>query len=65
MKLEELRDQAGRLNPEDQRKLIGFLVAMDVRREEGGGIGRELDDTSEEGWINLKEVERRLKNDGV
>ena len=67
MKLDELQREAERLSPEEQRKLIGFLVAMDVRREGGyrEELGRRLDDRDPRAWMSLKEAEQRLKSDGV
>lgn len=67
MKLDELQREAERLTPDEQRKLIGFLVAMDIRRDEGykDELTRRLDDQSPDAWISLEEAERRLKNDGV
>ena len=67
MKLDELQREAERLNPDEQRKLIGFLVAMDVRRDEGyrEELSRRLDDPDPQAWMSLKEAERRLKSDGV
>ena len=35
MELQELQREAERLNPEKQRKLIRFLVTLDLRRDEG------------------------------
>jgi hypothetical protein len=65
MKLDELQREAERLSPEDQRKLIGFLVAMDLRRDEGymDELSRRLD--AKEGSINLNDAERRLESDGI
>jgi hypothetical protein len=67
MGLQELQREAERLNPEEQRKLISFLVALDLRREEGlpEELQRRLDDRDPNGWIRLDEAERRLKSDGV
>jgi hypothetical protein len=67
MELQELQRAAERLNPEEQRKLIGFLVALDLRRDEGVGeeLQRRLDDRDPNGWIRLDEAEHRLKSDGV
>ena len=67
MKLDDLQREAEHLNPEERRKLIGFLVAIDVRRDAGyrEELGRRLDDPDREAWISLKEAERRLKSDGV
>ena len=67
MKLDDVQREAERLSPEEQRKLIGFLVAMDVRRDERyrEELSRRLDDQDPTAWLSLKEAERRLKNDGV
>ena len=64
MKLDELQREAERLTAEERRKLIGFLVSIDIRKDRAELTGR-LSDQSPEGWISLKEAERRLKSDGV
>ena len=67
MKLDELQREAERLSAEDQRKLIGFLVAIDLRRDEGyrSELTRRLDDKDPQSWITLQDAERRLKQDGL
>ena len=67
MKLDELQREAERLDSDEQRKLIGFLVAMELRRTEGyrEELTRRLDDRSPESWICLGEATRRLQADGV
>ena len=67
MKLDELQREAERLSAEDQRKLIGFLVAIDLRRDESyrSELARRLDDKDPHSWMTLQDAERRLKNDGV
>ena len=67
MKLDELQREAERLSAEDQRKLIGFLVAIDLRRDESyrSELTRRLDDNDPQSWITLQDAERRLKQDGV
>jgi hypothetical protein len=67
MELQELQREVERLNPEEQRKLISFLVALDLRRDEGfrDELQRRLDDRDPNGWIRLDEAERRLRSDGV
>jgi len=67
MKLDELQREAEGLSPEEQRKLIGFLVAMDVRRDVGyrDELSRRLDDKNPQAWMSLREAEWRLKSDGV
>jgi hypothetical protein len=67
MELQELQRQAERLNAEEQRKLISFLIALDLRRDKGlrEELQRRLDDRDPNGWIRLEEAERQLKSDGV
>ncbi len=67
MKLEELEREAERLKPEEQRKLLSFLVRMDIQRDDAyrEELSRRLDDKSPEAWISLQEAERRLKTNGV
>ena len=67
MKLDELQREAERLSAEDQRKLIGFLVAIDLRRDESyrNELSRRLDDKDPHSWMTLQDAERRLKSDGV
>jgi len=64
MKLVDLQREAEHLSPEERRKLIGFLVSIDIRKDRAE-LERRLNDQAPEGWIGLKEAERRLKNDGV
>ena len=64
MKLDELQREAERLTPEERRKLIGFLASINIRRDRAE-LTRRLNDQSSEGWVSLKEAERRLKSDGL
>ena len=67
MRLDELQREAERLSPEEQRKLIGFLVATDIRRDVGyrEELSRRLDDQDPRAWIKLTDAEQQLKCDGV
>ena len=67
MELQELQLEVERLNPEEQRKLISFLVALDLRRDEGyrEELQRRLDDRDPNGWIKLDEAERRLTDQSL
>jgi hypothetical protein len=67
MKLDELQREAERLSSDEQRKLIGFLVAMEIRRDDvyREELSRRLDDRTSDAWISLGEAEGRLKRDGV
>jgi hypothetical protein len=64
MQLGEPQCEAERLTPEERRKLIGFLVSIDIRQDRAE-LTRRLNNQSSEGWISLKEAERRLKSDGL
>ena len=64
MQLDELQREAELLTPEERRKLIGFLVSIDIRRDRAE-FRRQLEDQGSEAWISLQEAERRLKSDGV
>jgi len=64
MQLDELQREAELLTPEERRKLIGFLVSIDIRRDRAE-FRRRLEDQGPEAWISLQEAERRLKSDGV
>ena len=64
MQLDELRREAEGLTPEERRKLIGFLVSIDIRRDRLE-LGRRLDDQDPQSWVSLKEAEHRVKSDGV
>ena len=67
MELRELQREVEHLNPEEQRKLISFLVSLDLRRDEAYRVEleRRLDDRDPNGWIRLEDAERQLKTDGV
>jgi len=64
MKLDELQREAERLTAEERRKLIGFLVSIDIRKDRAE-LTQRLSDQSSKGWISLKEAEARLKSDGL
>jgi hypothetical protein len=63
VKLDDLQREAERLSPDEQRKLIGFLVAMDVRRDGSyrSELTRRLDDRTAQNWVSLKEARDQLK----
>jgi hypothetical protein len=64
MKLDELQREAERLTAEERRQLIGFLVSINIRKDRAE-LTRRLNDQSSEGWVSLKEAERRLKSAGL
>jgi hypothetical protein len=63
MKLDELQREVETLSPDEQRKLITFLVAMEVRRDQcyPSELSRRLDDTDPNSWVSLKEAEHQIK----
>lgn len=67
MTLDEIQQEAGRLNPEEQRRLIEFLLSSDTQRgllrlEE---MSRRLDDQTPHSWISLPEAENLIKTNVV
>jgi hypothetical protein len=67
MKLADLQREAEQLSPDEQRKLIGFLVGISMRRDESyrAMITSRLDDKNPENWISLQDAKRMLSEDGV
>ena len=67
MKLDELQAAAEQLSPAEQKKLIGFLVAIDLRRDAAyrNELTNRLSDKNAANWISLKELKDRLKRDGI
>ena len=67
MKLDDIRREAESLSPEEQRKLIGFLVTMNIRRDKNyrQRLSQRLDDPDPQNWVKLDEAQRQLKADGV
>jgi hypothetical protein len=63
----ELQREIDRLDREDRRKLISYLVAADIRRDPTyrAEITRRLDDKDPQNWISLKDALREFSNDGV
>ena len=67
MTLNDIQREAEQLAPEEQKKLIGFLVQMNLRRDEGrlAEIARRIEDHSPNAWMSLRQAEERFKADGV
>ncbi|MEJ5211854.1 MAG: hypothetical protein WHV61_10555 [Burkholderiales bacterium] len=67
MKLDELQREAERLSSEDQRKLLGFLIGLELQRtgDYREELTRRLDDSSPQSWIGLPDATKRLQADGV
>jgi hypothetical protein len=62
MKLDELQREAENLTPEEQPKLIAFLVGLEVRHDKAyrSELTRRLDDTDPSSWISLKEANKEM-----
>jgi hypothetical protein len=61
MSFDQLTNEVARLNPDEQKRLRAFLVALEYKRE--GLIdefSRRLDDRTEGSWVSLDEVKSRL-----
>jgi hypothetical protein len=62
MKLDELQREAENLTREEQRKLIAFLVGLEVRHDEAyrSELTRRLDDADPSSWISLKDANKEM-----
>jgi hypothetical protein len=63
MTFAQLERQVSGLAPKAQRKLMAYLVSLELKRDDEyrAEITRRLNDTSPGAWIPLTEVRRRLK----
>lgn len=66
MEFAELEREVQKLDAEGQRKLMGLLVALQIRHDatERAELTRRLNDTDPANWLPLEEVERRLGLEG-
>jgi len=57
----ELESEIEGLNPTQQKRLMGFLVSLQIRRdrEYSKELSRRIDETDPEKWTTLEEVEKR------
>jgi hypothetical protein len=62
MQLSELQRAVERLNPDERRKLLSFLIALEIRADEAdlGDLTRRSD--AKEGWISLREAKEKLRD---
>ena len=62
MGVSEIRREIEALDHQQQKELLGFLVLLELRREQGWReeTARKLDDTSPGKWFPIEEVETRL-----
>ena len=67
MRFEDIRADLERLSREEQKKLLGFLVAMDLRHDPSykDELSRRLDDPNPENWISLKDAIAEFKRDAI
>lgn len=63
MTFAQLERQVSELGPRAQRKLMAYLVSLELKRDDDyrAEITRRLNDRSAGAWIPLTEVRRRLK----
>jgi hypothetical protein len=62
MKLTEIEREVSQLAPDSRRKLMAFLVSLEIRdqKEVRSELTRRLDDKSEANWIPLEQVKKQL-----
>jgi len=62
MTLTEIQKEAQTLDNKGQKKLMGFLVSLQIRRDDEyrQELTEILDDKSPEKWLSFDEVENRL-----
>ena len=60
----ELQNEVELLDAEGQKRLMGYLVSLQIRRndEYRAELTRQLDQEDRTKWISFDEVEKRLKN---
>ena len=60
----ELQKEVELLDEEGQKKLMGYLVSLQIRRndEYRAELTRQLDQEDQTKWISFDEVEKRLKD---
>jgi|TARA_B100001093_G_scaffold23169_1_gene20594 hypothetical protein len=60
----ELQKEVELLDAEGQKRLMGYLVSLQIRRndEYRAELTRQLDQEDRTKWISFDEVEKRLKN---
>ena len=63
MTFTQIEKTVATLRPQSQRKLMSYLVALELRRDEEyrAEITRRLNDRSPGAWVSLEALESRLK----
>ncbi len=63
MTFTQIEKTVATLRPQTQRKLMSYLVALELKRDEKyrAEITRRLNDRSPGAWIPLEKLERQLK----
>lgn len=64
MNVIELQHEIEQLDEKEQKRLLGFMVGLQVRRDSAyrEELTRRLDDRDPERWIPLEEMQRRLRS---
>jgi hypothetical protein len=67
MNFDELRHEAENLPVAEQKKLLGFLVSLEIRRDKNfsSTLADRLDDRRPENWISLKDAREQLNRGGL
>ena len=62
MSIEAIQKELRGLKPEERRKLMAFLVALDDESRAGYAVelARRIDDRSPEKWLSAEQCEREL-----
>ena len=61
MSLEQLKDQAARLQVIEQRELIAFLISKQTEQDESfkRRLTQKIDQANPSNWIELDELQKR------
>ena len=61
MSLEQLKDQAARLQIIEQRELIAFLISKQTEQDESfkRSLTQKIDQANPSNWIELDELQKR------
>lgn len=60
MTLTEIQKEAATLAPDSRKKLMGFLVMLELRQDNPTELQNKIEDRSDGAWISLDEAKRRL-----
>jgi len=63
MKIVELEKEIEGLNPKQQKRLMGFLLSLQIRRdhEYRKELTSRINETAPEKWVSLEDLEKRVR----